>query len=78
MRGEDPTFKDTIERINVDDITFDEFIEKYEKGSRPVIIKGVVSQWQAKTKWQIKVSIKLLPYTPPSGIYHIFFMHHNI
>jgi hypothetical protein len=56
LRGEDPTFTDTIERINVDDITFEEFIEKYEKGSRPVIIKGVVSQWQAKSKWQIKVS----------------------
>jgi len=38
LNGEDPNFKDTIERINVDDITVEEFLEKYERGSRPVII----------------------------------------
>jgi hypothetical protein len=47
LRGEDPNFRDTIERINVDDYTFEQFVEKYEKGSRPVIIKGVVDQWAA-------------------------------
>ena len=38
LRGEDPNFKDTIERVHIDNITVEEFIEKYEKGSRPVII----------------------------------------
>ena len=42
LRGEDPDFRDTIERIHVDDYSFEEFIEKYEKGSKPVIIQGVV------------------------------------
>ena len=37
---------DTIERINVDSVSFEEFIEKYEKGSRPVIIQGVVNKWK--------------------------------
>jgi len=55
LKGEDPSFKDTIERIHVDDISFDEFIEKYEKGSKPVIIRGIVDQWPAKTEWKIKV-----------------------
>ena len=57
LRGEDPNFRDTIERINADDYTFEQFVEKYEKGSRPVIIKGVVDQWAAKESWQVKVSI---------------------
>ena len=55
MRGEDPTFKDTIERIDVNDFTVEQFIEKYEKGSKPVIITGVVSQWPAKKEWGVKV-----------------------
>ena len=47
LRGEDPDFKDTIERIHVDDISVEEFIERYEKGSRPVIVQGVVDSWPA-------------------------------
>ena len=31
-------FKDEIERIHVNDITVEEFIETYERGNRPVII----------------------------------------
>lgn len=38
LRGEDPSFQDTIERIHIDQYSVDEFLEKYEKGSRPVII----------------------------------------
>jgi len=56
LRGEDPSFKDTIERIHVDDLTFEQFVEKYEKGSRPVIIRGVVERWPAKQEWKVKVS----------------------
>ena len=32
------TFKDTIERVHIDNITVEDFINKYERGSRPVII----------------------------------------
>lgn len=52
LRGEDPTFKDTIERINVDDISVEEFLDRYERGSRPVIIQGVTAQWPALREWQ--------------------------
>jgi len=31
-------FEDTIERVHINDITVEEFIEKYERKSRPVII----------------------------------------
>lgn len=36
--GEDDQFKDTIERISVEDLSVEEFLEKYENGSKPVII----------------------------------------
>jgi hypothetical protein len=49
-------FNDTIERINVNDLTVDEFIETYEQGHKPVIIRGVAKDWPANTEWQIKVS----------------------
>ena len=39
LKVHDPeVFTDTIERIHINDITFEEFIERYEKKSRPVII----------------------------------------
>lgn len=57
LKGEDDTFQDTIERIHVDDMTFEEFVEKYERGSKPVIIQGVVDSWSAKHEWTVKVNI---------------------
>lgn len=53
LRGEDPSFKDTIERVHVDEITVEEFLEKYEKGSRPVIIRGIADRWPAMREWQL-------------------------
>lgn len=52
-------FTDTIERIHVDDITVEEFIEKYERASRPCIIQGVTENWIGKSKWTLDVGIKL-------------------
>lgn len=54
LNGQDPTFQDTIERVHVDQITPEEFIEKYERGSRPVIIQGVVQGWPAAQEWQLE------------------------
>lgn len=34
-------FTDNVERINVDKVTSQEFIDKYEKPYRPVVIEGV-------------------------------------
>lgn len=56
LKGQDPDFRDTIERVHVNDFTVEEFLEKYEKGSRPVIIQGVTHNWLAKERWTIKVS----------------------
>lgn len=49
---DDAVFKDTIERVNIDSITVEEFIEKYEKGSRPVILTGVADNWKGLKDWQ--------------------------
>ena len=39
------TFTDTIERVNVNEISVEEFIDRYERGSRPCIITGVTENW---------------------------------
>jgi hypothetical protein len=41
-------FKDNIERVNINDLTLEEFLEKYERGDKPVIITGVAENWKAK------------------------------
>ena len=46
---------DNIERIHVDDLTVEQFIERYEVGYKPVIIRGVTKEWKANTEWQVKV-----------------------
>jgi histone arginine demethylase JMJD6 len=53
LHGLDPNFKDTIERVHVDQVSVEEFLEKYERGSRPVIITGVAERWAAMAEWQI-------------------------
>ena len=46
LKVHDPeTFTDTIERISINDLTVEEFIERYERGNRPVIITGVTETW---------------------------------
>jgi len=55
------TFKDTIERIHIDKISTADFIEKFERGSKPVIIEGVAEGWPAWQTWQVNVSQALPP-----------------
>lgn len=40
-----------IGTIHIDDVGVDEFMEKYEVPSVPVIIDGVVDKWPAKDEW---------------------------
>lgn len=56
LKVNDPSFTDTIERISINDLTVEQFIERYEKGNRPVIITGVTDTWPGATEWQLKVS----------------------
>ena len=51
------TFTDTIERVNVNDLTVEEFLERYERGNRPCIITGVAETWPGNSEWQLNVSV---------------------
>lgn len=44
---------DTIERIDVDSVSPEEFIEKYEKPYKPVVITGIQKGWHALQKWTL-------------------------
>lgn len=45
---------DTVERINVNDVSNEVFIEKYEKLYKPVVITGVTDTWDASRKWTVE------------------------
>lgn len=45
---------DTVERITVNDVSNEMFIEKYEKIYKPVVITGVIDTWEAKRKWTVE------------------------
>ncbi len=55
------TFKTNLEldncpRVDVHKVSPEEFIEKYEKIYRPVVITGVCNEWKANYKWTLDVS----------------------
>lgn len=47
---------DNVDRIHHKDFTPQEFIDKYEKPYKPVVICGLTDQWKAKSKWTLHVS----------------------
>lgn len=48
--------KDEVERIDVGQVSVEEFIEKFEKPYLPVVITGVTNNWKANYKWTLEVS----------------------
>ncbi|GLH07040.1 Bifunctional arginine demethylase and lysyl-hydroxylase PSR [Gryllus bimaculatus] len=46
--------EDDCERINVNNCSPQEFIEKYESKYKPVVILGVQDNWKAKCKWTLE------------------------
>lgn len=46
---------ENVERIHVKDYSPQEFIEKYEKPNKPVVIKGITDNWNANYKWTLEV-----------------------
>ena len=49
------TVKDNVPRIDADRVAVEEFIEKFEKPSRPVVILNAQRNWQANEKWTLEV-----------------------
>jgi histone arginine demethylase JMJD6 len=46
--------KDQLERIDARNITREDFIEKYERPAKPVIIQHLIDDWPAFDKWTIE------------------------
>ena len=40
-----------IPRVHTNDLSVEEFIEKYQIPNKPVIIEGLADEWQAMKKW---------------------------
>lgn len=53
-------FEDNAERIDESNVTTEDFVEKYEKPYKPVIIRGVQNGWRALHKWTIEVGSSLI------------------
>ena len=47
---------DNIERVDASTLSYEEFVERYEKPLKPVILTGLTNDWPATSKWTIPVS----------------------
>ncbi|XP_027230014.1 bifunctional arginine demethylase and lysyl-hydroxylase PSR [Penaeus vannamei] len=45
---------DTVERIHANEVPTEEFIERFEKPYKPVVIEGVTDNWKARYKWTLE------------------------
>lgn len=50
--------KDFLQRINVNSVTKQEFIDNYEKRLRPVILTHATDDWPAKKNWTLDGFLK--------------------
>lgn len=46
--------KDFLQRIDVNSVSNQEFIDNYEKQLKPVVLTNVTSSWPAKNKWTLE------------------------
>ncbi|KAF9158844.1 hypothetical protein DFQ26_007176 [Actinomortierella ambigua] len=53
-----PESRDTLKRISYHDVSREEFIDKYEEPSLPVVITGIVDDWTAKHNWNTETFMK--------------------
>jgi len=45
---------DQLERIHTSQVSPQEFIQRYEKPYKPVVILGVMEDWNARYKWTLQ------------------------
>lgn len=48
-----PEFVDTIERVSYGELNEQQFMERFEYGSRPCIIQNVADNWPGLTEWRM-------------------------
>uniref|UniRef100_A0A914DN24 JmjC domain-containing protein n=1 Tax=Acrobeloides nanus TaxID=290746 RepID=A0A914DN24_9BILA len=49
---------DNIERVDASTLSYEEFVERYEKPLKPVILTGLTNDWPATSKWTIPRLLK--------------------
>jgi histone arginine demethylase JMJD6 len=49
-----PDFQDTIERVQYNSLSENDFIDRFEFGSMPCIIQGVSDNWPGRDSWKMK------------------------
>ncbi len=53
------SFTDNVPRINCNKTSHEEFIEKYERPLRPVVITNCMDSWPAMRRWTLEVMLTL-------------------
>ncbi|PFH33408.1 histone lysine demethylase JMJD6b [Besnoitia besnoiti] len=43
--------RDTLERVSAKELSVEDFVERYEKPNKPVVVTDLVPQWKAFGKW---------------------------
>jgi len=46
---------DNVDRIDVESVSPEAFVEKYERPYKPVVIRGLQNNWRAAYKWTLEV-----------------------
>ena len=47
--------EEKIERRNCEDLTLEEFVEIYEKGNKPLVIKNITKKFFKESQWTYEV-----------------------
>lgn len=50
--------RDSLERIDIERISAQDFAEKYERPLKPVVLTNVTSSWPAQDKWNLEYLLK--------------------
>ena len=52
-----------VPRVHAADLTVEQFVERFERPKRPVIISGLLDDWPAQTQWTVQSLLRRFPDT---------------